>query len=276
MNSLWVELKSRVERYNARRSILGKVYLKKVKCDIGREFPMEDAAALFCLAKEYIKRGSNVLKIGSWKGNSSIILGEVCRWKNAKLTCVDTWLGSEGVKHHREEVDRTSVFEIFKSNIRHFNLQNTITPARIESSRFLKETHCQYDFIFIDGDHKYKAFTNDVNGAIKRIKKNGIICGHDCEIMYENLNSEQKAQIHKNLEIDYIKLNVKDKRSLGVHPGVVKGVFDIFNNNYKILQFGISSGIWYSFPKGTEKLKSIDSFYNKKIQILNTLKNEIQ
>ena len=94
---------------------------------------MEDAAALFCVAKKYIKSGRNVLEIGSWKGNSSIILGEVCRLKNAKLTCVDTWLGSEGVKHHKEEVDRTSIFELFKDNIRHFNLQNTITPARMES-----------------------------------------------------------------------------------------------------------------------------------------------
>jgi predicted O-methyltransferase YrrM len=276
MNSLWVELKSKVERYNARRSILGKVYLKKVKCDIGREFPMEDAAALFCLAKKYIKRGGNVLEIGSWKGNSSIILGEVCRLKNAKLTCVDTWLGSDGVKHHKEEVDRTSVFDILINNIRHFNLQNTITPARIESSRFLKETTCKYDFIFNDGDHKYKAFTNDVNGAIKKIQENGIICGHDCETMFENLNAGQKAEIHENLEIDYITINVKGERLLGVHPGVVKGVFDIFNNNYQILQCGISSGIWYSLPKGSEKLKSIDFVYNKKVQILNILRNEAQ
>lgn len=237
---------------------------------------MEDAAVLFCLAKEYIKRGSNVLEIRSWKGNSSIILGEVCRSKNAKLTCVDTWLGSEGVKHHKEEVDRTPVFEIFKNNIRHFNLQNTITPARMESSRFLKGTASKYDFIFIDGDHKYEAFTNDVNGAIKKIKENGIICGHDCEVMFENLNAEQKAEIQKNLEIDYIRINVKGERLLGVHPGVVKGVFDIFNNNYQILQCGISSGIWYSLSQGSGKLNSIDSFYNKKVQILNTLKNEIQ
>lgn len=94
------------------------------------------------------------MEIGSWKGNSSIILGSVCRSKRAKLTFVDTWLGSEGIKHHKKEIDRTSVFEIFRNNIRHFYLQNTIIPQKMESSTFLLQTACKYDFIFIDGDHR--------------------------------------------------------------------------------------------------------------------------
>lgn len=113
-----------------------------------------------------------------------------------------------------------------------------------------------------------------MNGAIKKIKTNGIICGHDCEAMFQNLNAEQKAEIHKNLEIDYIKIT-KSEGLYGVHSGVVKGVFEILDNNYQILQCGISSGILYSLPNDTEKLNRVKSSYETKNKILNFLKNKI-
>jgi predicted O-methyltransferase YrrM len=55
------------------------------------------------------------------------------------------------------------------------------------------------DVVYIDGDHRYEFVKKDIELWLPKIKRNGIICGHDY-----NTNSVKKAirdtieEIHRN------------------------------------------------------------------------------
>jgi hypothetical protein len=35
------------------------------------------------------------------------------------------------------------------------------------------------DFVFLDGDHRYEAITQDIRAWLPKVRKGGLICGHD-------------------------------------------------------------------------------------------------
>jgi len=35
------------------------------------------------------------------------------------------------------------------------------------------------DFVFLDADHRYEAITRDIDAWVHKLKKGGLICGHD-------------------------------------------------------------------------------------------------
>jgi predicted O-methyltransferase YrrM len=45
----------------------------------------------------------------------------------------------------------------------------------------------ELDMVYIDGNHAYEYVINDIKLALKKIKKNGIICGHDYYDIQGNL-----------------------------------------------------------------------------------------
>ena len=60
------------------------------------------------------------------------------------------------------------------------------------------------DLVFIDADHKYESVKNDINAWIPKIRKRGIICGHD--------------------------YGGSDNGGLGMHPGVKQAVDEAFGD----------------------------------------------
>jgi hypothetical protein len=71
-----------------------------------------------------------------------------------------------------------TIYETYLKNIE--PVKNYITTIRADS----KEAHKQFeneslDFVFIDGDHSYLGCKSDLKNWFPKIKKNGIIAGHD-------------------------------------------------------------------------------------------------
>ena len=75
------------------------------------------------------------------------------------------------------------------------------------------------------------------------VKKGGIICGHDCELQYSKSSPEIREVIDNNLGSDFTGL---------YHAGVVRGLFDYFNDDYLIMpnttiwfkEIGVNDGSW--------------------------------
>jgi predicted O-methyltransferase YrrM len=44
-----------------------------------------------------------------------------------------------------------------------------------------------YDFVFIDGDHSIKAVLNDLDRYVSKIRKGGILAGHDIGLSSVNM-----------------------------------------------------------------------------------------
>lgn len=124
----------------------------------------------------------SIVEVGSWKGKSiSYLAVEVINSKkNIKCFAVDTWLGSGYEAGHNNDpyVQSGKLYDLFLENIE--PVKSVITPIRKDSvsASTLFENgslHC----VFIDADHKYECVKQDIEAWLPKIKKGGIISGHD-------------------------------------------------------------------------------------------------
>jgi predicted O-methyltransferase YrrM len=145
------------------------------------EFPEADAKALQKVVKMIAKENILIAEIGSWKGMSTVILAKSIAPYQGKVFAVDHWKGSEGVIHH-EIAKKIDIFQIFRENISYFGVENLVYPLIMDSltaaSIFADEI---LDLVFIDADHRYEFVKKDILAWLPKIKKGGIICGHDSE-----------------------------------------------------------------------------------------------
>jgi len=137
--------------------------------------------------------------------------------------------------HHKREASTKDIFEIFKFNMKILGIDQVVEPIRMDSTEASKNFQDKsVDLVFIDGDHRYEKFKQDVLAWYPKVKKGGIICGHDCEGYYDDYPKRIKNIIDSSLDKDYIP-------KIG-HPGVIKGLYEIFGRNFKIIS---KVGIWY-------------------------------
>jgi predicted O-methyltransferase YrrM len=123
----------------------------------------------------------NAVEIGSWSGNSAVIIGKVVERVFGKLYCIDWFKGDETNDGHLKETsEKIDVSSIFRKNIEYFNLSNTVELRIKSSTEASKEFEDNsLDFIFIDGGHSVKDVFNDILLWYPKLKSSRVICGHD-------------------------------------------------------------------------------------------------
>ena len=116
----------------------------------------------------------NGVEIGTYKGKFAEVLCQLI--PNLDLTVVDAWTVYNGYKDYgvndlediayKEAIERSkkSGFKIIKA----WSL-DAVKQFEDES----------LDFIFIDGNHDFRHVTDDVDEWSKKVKKGGIVAGHD-------------------------------------------------------------------------------------------------
>lgn len=120
--------------------------------------------------------GSHFVEVGSWKGKSTayLIVEIINSGKNIKFECVDTWEGS--VEHGN--IDSNSLYNTFLQNM--MPLKDYFTHHRMKSvdaSKMYKDE--SLDFVFIDACHEYDCVRDDISSWLPKVKKGGVIAGHD-------------------------------------------------------------------------------------------------
>lgn len=124
------------------------------------------------------------VEVGVWKGKSISFLATDLKQSNKKPTlfAIDTFKGTAGDPGHRGMIDslQVSLLDHFKENLKHLEIDdyvNIIKKDSVEASEmFQNET---IDIIFIDADHSYEAVKKDLEAWYPKVKRNGIIAGHD-------------------------------------------------------------------------------------------------
>lgn len=121
--------------------------------------------------------GSIFAEVGSWKGKSSAYMAvEIANSnKNIRFYCVDTW---EGSVEHKDREDLKSLYDTFISNMA--PVENYYTPMQMSSLKAARIfTDEIFDFVFIDASHQYEDVIEDIKAWYPKVKKGGIIAGHD-------------------------------------------------------------------------------------------------
>ena len=116
----------------------------------------------------------NVLEIGSYEGRSAIFFMKY--FNKINLICVDTWLGSG--EQDDIKIDYKKIENNFDYNIKRY--KNNITKYKGTSDDFFKlNINKNFDFVFIDGYHKYETVLSDAQSAFKLLNKGGFILFDD-------------------------------------------------------------------------------------------------
>lgn len=108
---------------------------------------------------------------------------------NLRLICVDLWPSKDifGIKSlsgetykENESNYRITVEKLAKYKERiEIKRQYTLDAAKDIANESL-------DFVIIDATHSYNGVKNDIDAWLPKIKENGLICGHDYHISFDN------------------------------------------------------------------------------------------
>jgi hypothetical protein len=140
-------------------------------------------------AIDKLNTNSKMVEIGSWLGRSIsyFVVESKIRNKQIECFCVDIWEPYEEIQKHNLFHD-DNVYKQFLKNID--KVKDSITPKRGKSEEMSKKfDNLFFDFIFIDAAHDYYNVMIDINSWLPKLKKGGIIGGHD----YYNGNGVFKA-----------------------------------------------------------------------------------
>ncbi len=125
------------------------------------------------LYKQVVERQqseAHFVEVGCMQGQSACYMAvEIINSnKNIKFDCVDKWCNSEN-KYKRFLINTTPV-------------QSIINPIKLPSTKASKlYADNSLDFVFIDANHSYKFVKDDINAWYPKVKKGGILAGHDYE-----------------------------------------------------------------------------------------------
>lgn len=123
------------------------------------------------------------VEVGAWKGKSSVYMAvEIANSnKKIKFDCIDTWEGDSDIASSLDEPllkIPNGLYQHFLTNIE--PVKEYITPIKnssIEASKHYADD--SLNFVFIDGAHDYDSVKSDIIHWLPKIKKGGILSGHD-------------------------------------------------------------------------------------------------
>jgi len=134
-----------------------------------------------CLTvKNYINDDNlQLVEVGSYCGESSEIIAT--HFPNSTLNCVDPWEKyiEEGSTYDldKQELELKEAEQIFTSMASRYS---NIKKNKMSSIQYASQIEDEsIDFIYIDGNHQYSSVIEDLTMWNKKVKKGGIISGHD-------------------------------------------------------------------------------------------------
>lgn len=119
------------------------------------------------LAKYFAAKGfTNGAEIGVYTGYYSRVLLDYI--PNLHLMCVDSW----ALKTWRERA-----YPLAVETLSRYPHTNIIRGKSVDVAKTVENE--SLDFVFIDADHSYNAVKEDLAAWVPKVRKGGIVSGHD-------------------------------------------------------------------------------------------------
>jgi len=210
-----------------------KTFLASLKdLDITEKTSDSDLLTLIDVAQSAAQENCLFVEIGTWKGKSAACLAYVAAQVNGTVVCVDHFQGNAGTWNIKV-VRKQDILALFRKNMEKLGFwQSTVKLMVMDSQSaafFMPDESA--DLIFMDGDHTYNVFSEDLKLWYPKVKHGGTLCGHDCEFYYTDPGIIEDCLA--NPDKDFLRNSYAAKKCF--HPGVVRGVAEFFGSNYEIL-----------------------------------------
>ena len=156
-------------------------YRKKKEClkiekNIYSNFKSEDISKKWFTNNLYfIKKNlantkiKNLLEIGSYEGRSALFFLDL--FKITKISCVDTWSGSD----EHKDINFHAIENNFDLNTKSFREKKTLLKFKMTSDEFFKQNKNKFDFIYVDGDHAKDQVYKDLINSWSILNSNGFL-----------------------------------------------------------------------------------------------------
>ena len=148
------------------------------------------------------------VEVGTSEGvNAKVVLDN---WKEiTKLWCVDCWLAYKEYTDYTLESDQTLLRNACIINTVTRPKMHIITDLSIEAAKGFEDK--SVDFVYIDANHAYKYVREDILAWLPKVKKGGIIGGHDWD--WTGPNKEDVFAVKRAVEDIFGKamFNEKDR-----------------------------------------------------------------
>jgi hypothetical protein len=121
---------------------------------------------------------SLAIEFGAWCGKSTLALSSA-----SVVLSVDTFLGTPGDNGKHEQLIASGVRPAAEWRAATATLHNVFAIVgdlrKPVTQRLLRAFDGAADIVYIDADHSYEQVFADINMALRLVKDDGIICGHD-------------------------------------------------------------------------------------------------
>ena len=111
----------------------------------------------------------NLLEIGSYEGRSALFFLDL--FKINKISCVDTWSGSD----EHKDINFHAIENNFDLNTKSFKEKKTLLKFKMTSDEFFKQNKNKFDFIYVDGDHAKDQVYKDLINSWSILNSNGFL-----------------------------------------------------------------------------------------------------
>lgn len=126
------------------------------------------------IPKLFVELGFNIgAEIGVWRGAYSYAL--LRRIPNLKLYGIDAWQPYRGYKDYPDDLYQIA-HNLAKDRVKGYNCE-LIKGWSNETCNYFSDEF--FDFVFIDGNHSYEGVVEDLANWAKKVRKGGIVYGHD-------------------------------------------------------------------------------------------------
>lgn len=120
------------------------------------------------------------VEIGVWKGEFSELL--LSKWKGKRLYSVDPWKQFSDEEYIDDmNISQKEFDDIYESVCKRLSPYGSrASIIRKTSEEAAKDfTDGELDFVYLDGLHNYEGVKEDIKYWYPKIKKGGMLCGHD-------------------------------------------------------------------------------------------------
>jgi predicted O-methyltransferase YrrM len=122
--------------------------------------------------------GDWIVEIGGFLGKSTCYLGNRIHAAGARIRvlCVDPW-PANWVEDKR--VRAVDPYDLWRANVKQSGWEDFIFPLRTTSAIAATIVKNGLGAVYIDGDHAYESVKQDIAAWLPKIRKGGILAGHD-------------------------------------------------------------------------------------------------